>query len=103
MSVRSKYGNGQGSAGNWNEGTSHTSELVGDSQVGSTENGPRDQSHLWFCVGAQANSHCSLTMHNQCKTLLWSSGFTQIQFLKYHHIPDIEHQRDGYTGQTHQL
>lgn len=42
-------------------------------------------------------------MHSQGKTLLWSSGLTQIEFLKYHHIPDIEHQRDGYTGQTHQL
>lgn len=50
MSVRSKYGNGQGSGGNWDEGTSYTSELVGDSQVGSTENGPRDQFYLWLCV-----------------------------------------------------
>lgn len=147
--------NGQGRGDNWDEGTSYTSELVGDSQVGSTENGPRAQSHLWLSVMEPrpihtaashlwlcvmepwpihtaashlwlcvmeprpihtAASHLWLsvleptpihTAASPCitnaKTSLWPSGFTQIEFLKYHHIPDIEHQRGGYIGQTHQL
>lgn len=41
--------------GNWNERAFHTSELAGDSQVGSTEDGPRDQAYLSVCDGAHAN------------------------------------------------